>query len=194
MCERPAEIPFTLPPRFTTPNKCDLTEEEEIKTEARRDILAHRGSLSVSSRSSLPLFDSMWTWWTSRIILVLLGCKVRREKREKLLVKGVSVRVVPGWDGAGWSLLWSPSERGGGPPSGHGHPPLLLCGVPAQQRAAPGLLAPPRQPPSPLPWQRDAGGTPAAPRRPAPAPGQGPEHGSRPGVQRLLHFPGDVTG
>lgn len=62
VCERPREIPFTLPPRFMTQNKCDLKEEEEIKMEARRDILAHRGSLSVSSRSLLPLFDSMSRW------------------------------------------------------------------------------------------------------------------------------------
>ncbi|XP_076616554.1 synaptotagmin-15 [Chaetodon auriga] len=49
----PREIPFTLPPRFITQNQCDLKNEEdkeveEIKMEARRDILAHRGSLSVS--------------------------------------------------------------------------------------------------------------------------------------------------
>ncbi|XP_033467416.2 synaptotagmin-15 [Epinephelus lanceolatus] len=47
----PSEIPFTLPPRFTTQNHEDLKneeeEEEEMKMEARRDILAHRGSLSV---------------------------------------------------------------------------------------------------------------------------------------------------
>lgn len=49
----PSEIPFTLPPRFTTPNHDDLKneedkeEEEEMKMEACRDILAHRGSLSV---------------------------------------------------------------------------------------------------------------------------------------------------
>ncbi|XP_044033739.1 synaptotagmin-15 isoform X2 [Siniperca chuatsi] len=49
----PSEIPFTLPPRFMTQNHTDLKNEEEmkmeeIKMEARRDILAHRGSLSVS--------------------------------------------------------------------------------------------------------------------------------------------------
>ncbi|KAE8284012.1 Synaptotagmin-15 Chr10Syt Synaptotagmin XV [Larimichthys crocea] len=49
----PCEIPFTLPPRFTTQNQGDLKneekkEDEEIKMEAPRDILAHRGSLSVS--------------------------------------------------------------------------------------------------------------------------------------------------
>ncbi|KAM9336931.1 synaptotagmin-15 [Symphorus nematophorus] len=49
----PSEIPFTLPPRFITQNHGDLKndedkEEEEIRMEARRDILAHRGSLSVS--------------------------------------------------------------------------------------------------------------------------------------------------
>ncbi|KAG8008720.1 Synaptotagmin-15, partial [Nibea albiflora] len=49
----PCEIPFTLPPRFTTQNRGDLKneekkEDEEIKMEAQRDILAHRGSLSVS--------------------------------------------------------------------------------------------------------------------------------------------------
>ncbi|XP_038592022.1 synaptotagmin-15 isoform X4 [Micropterus salmoides] len=44
----PSEIPFTLPPRFITQNHGDL-ENEEMKMEARRDILAHRGSLSVST-------------------------------------------------------------------------------------------------------------------------------------------------
>uniref|UniRef100_A0A8P4KFY0 Synaptotagmin XV n=2 Tax=Dicentrarchus labrax TaxID=13489 RepID=A0A8P4KFY0_DICLA len=49
----PNEIPFTLPPRFMTQIHGDLKneeekEEEEIKMEARKDILAHRGSLSVS--------------------------------------------------------------------------------------------------------------------------------------------------
>nr|XP_046233096.1 synaptotagmin-15 [Scatophagus argus] len=49
----PTEIPFTLPPRFTAQNQGELKndkekEEEGIKMEARRDILAHRGSLSVS--------------------------------------------------------------------------------------------------------------------------------------------------
>lgn len=58
LCERPREIPFTLPPRFMTQNQCDQKEEEVIKMEARRDILAHRGSLSVSSRSLPPLFNS----------------------------------------------------------------------------------------------------------------------------------------
>ncbi|XP_031700008.1 LOW QUALITY PROTEIN: synaptotagmin-15 [Anarrhichthys ocellatus] len=49
----PREIPFTLPPRFTTQNHGDVKneeereEEEEMKMEAHRDILAHRGSLSV---------------------------------------------------------------------------------------------------------------------------------------------------
>nr|XP_020469505.1 synaptotagmin-15-like isoform X2 [Monopterus albus] len=46
-----SEIPFTLPPRFMTRNHVDLNndETEEMKMEARRDILAHRGSLSVRS-------------------------------------------------------------------------------------------------------------------------------------------------
>uniref|UniRef100_A0A665VG05 Synaptotagmin-15-like n=1 Tax=Echeneis naucrates TaxID=173247 RepID=A0A665VG05_ECHNA len=44
----PSEIPFTLPPRFTTPKDGDV-ETEEMKMETRRDILAHRGSLSVRS-------------------------------------------------------------------------------------------------------------------------------------------------
>ncbi|XP_070783610.1 synaptotagmin-15 [Enoplosus armatus] len=49
----PSEIPFTLPPRFMTQNHGDLKNEEEmkmedLKMEAQRDILAHRGSLSVS--------------------------------------------------------------------------------------------------------------------------------------------------
>ncbi|XP_068439544.1 synaptotagmin-15 [Clinocottus analis] len=44
----PREIPFTLPPRFVTQNPGELkNEEEEMKMEAQRDILAHRGSLSV---------------------------------------------------------------------------------------------------------------------------------------------------
>ncbi|XP_017291616.1 synaptotagmin-15 [Kryptolebias marmoratus] len=52
-----SEIPFTLPPRFIPQNIGDLTndekeekeEEEGMKTDTRRDILAHRGSLSVRS-------------------------------------------------------------------------------------------------------------------------------------------------
>ena len=40
----------------------EVEELEEMKMEARRDILAHRGSLSVRSRSSLCLFDSMRKW------------------------------------------------------------------------------------------------------------------------------------
>ncbi|KAM7381266.1 hypothetical protein PAMA_012217 [Pampus argenteus] len=57
-CTMPGEVPFTLPPRFMTRNhdnlKTEETEEkveevEEMKMEARRDILAHRGSLSVRS-------------------------------------------------------------------------------------------------------------------------------------------------
>ncbi|KAI9546916.1 hypothetical protein NQZ68_022862 [Dissostichus eleginoides] len=50
---RPSEIPFTLPPRFTSQNHADPKneeekedEEEEMKMEAQRP-LAHRGSLSV---------------------------------------------------------------------------------------------------------------------------------------------------
>ncbi|XP_077959421.1 synaptotagmin-15 [Gasterosteus aculeatus] len=42
------EIPFTVPPRFTTQNQGDLKNEEEAGMETQRDILAHRGSLSVS--------------------------------------------------------------------------------------------------------------------------------------------------
>ncbi|XP_037320045.2 LOW QUALITY PROTEIN: synaptotagmin-15 [Pungitius pungitius] len=44
------EIPFTVPPRLPTQNQGDLKNEEEaeMKTETQRDILAHRGSLSVS--------------------------------------------------------------------------------------------------------------------------------------------------
>ncbi|XP_026171692.1 synaptotagmin-15 [Mastacembelus armatus] len=46
----PSEIPFTLPPRFMTRKHDDLENEvEEMKMESRRDILAHRGSLSVRS-------------------------------------------------------------------------------------------------------------------------------------------------
>lgn len=59
LCVSPKEIPFTLPPRSATQYQCDLKELEEIKTEAQRDILAHRGSLSVSRRSLLPLFVSI---------------------------------------------------------------------------------------------------------------------------------------
>lgn len=69
VCERPSEIPFTLPPRFMAQNHGDLKneeeKEEEVKMEAQRDILAHRGSLSVSSRSSLPLFNSTSRWLLS---------------------------------------------------------------------------------------------------------------------------------
>ena len=62
LCERPSEIPFALPPRFTTQKHRDHgTEEVEEKDkvgmekmDTRRDILAHRGSLSVRSRSLLP--------------------------------------------------------------------------------------------------------------------------------------------
>ncbi|XP_034415227.1 synaptotagmin-15 [Cyclopterus lumpus] len=48
----PREILFTVPPRFTTKNHGDLKNEEEakdkeMKMEAKRDILAHRGSFSV---------------------------------------------------------------------------------------------------------------------------------------------------
>ncbi|CAN9508691.1 unnamed protein product [Ophioblennius macclurei] len=52
---KPGEIPFTLPPGFGTDHD-DKTEEEEeeeveeeVKLEASRDVLAHRGSLSVRS-------------------------------------------------------------------------------------------------------------------------------------------------
>lgn len=50
-CNRKAEIPFIVPPRFTTQNQCEQKEAEGMKMEVRRDILAHRGSLSVSSRT-----------------------------------------------------------------------------------------------------------------------------------------------
>lgn len=39
-----------MPPRFTTQKEWTLNEGEEIKTEAQKDILAHRGSLSVHRR------------------------------------------------------------------------------------------------------------------------------------------------
>jgi len=70
VCVRPREIPFTLPPRFTTQDHGDLKNEEEekdeeMKMEAQRDVLAHRGSLSVRSRSSLPLFDSLSSYLKS---------------------------------------------------------------------------------------------------------------------------------
>ncbi|XP_068161622.1 synaptotagmin-15 [Antennarius striatus] len=46
------EIPFALPPRFTTSQgdtrKEEEEEEQEMKMEPQGDILAHRGSLSVS--------------------------------------------------------------------------------------------------------------------------------------------------
>ncbi|TKS89580.1 Synaptotagmin-15 Synaptotagmin XV [Collichthys lucidus] len=60
----PCEIPFTLPPRFTTQNQGDLKNEEkkedgEIKMEAQRDILAHRwypvGSVLAGLYSVSPL-------------------------------------------------------------------------------------------------------------------------------------------
>ncbi|XP_067344637.1 synaptotagmin-15 isoform X1 [Channa argus] len=44
----PSEIPFTLPPRLTR-NHGDPKTEETEEVEAQRDILAHRGSLSVRS-------------------------------------------------------------------------------------------------------------------------------------------------
>lgn len=50
-CNRKGEIPFTVPPRFTTQNQCEQKEAEEMMMEMQRDVLAHRGSLSVSSRS-----------------------------------------------------------------------------------------------------------------------------------------------
>ncbi|CAG5904217.1 unnamed protein product [Menidia menidia] len=51
------QIPFTLPPRFVTQNNGELRNDESenkaemegVKTEAWRNILAHRGSLSVRS-------------------------------------------------------------------------------------------------------------------------------------------------
>ncbi|XP_062270312.1 synaptotagmin-15 [Platichthys flesus] len=47
----PSEIPFTLPPRFTTQTRGEVKteEEEEVEMKTQRDILAHRGSLSVRS-------------------------------------------------------------------------------------------------------------------------------------------------
>lgn len=57
--KRPREIPFTLPPRFMTQNQFDQKEAEEMELEGRRDILAHRGSLSVSSRSQPPPTTSL---------------------------------------------------------------------------------------------------------------------------------------
>ncbi|XP_061564105.1 synaptotagmin-15 [Cololabis saira] len=53
----PSDIPFTLPPRFSAQNNKDLIndgragkeEGQGTKVEPRRDILAHRGSLSVRS-------------------------------------------------------------------------------------------------------------------------------------------------
>lgn len=49
-CDGPGEIPFQLPPRCPTHPKWSLTEGEGRRTEAQKDILAHRGSLSVSRR------------------------------------------------------------------------------------------------------------------------------------------------
>ncbi|XP_077407016.1 uncharacterized protein syt15 isoform X2 [Vanacampus margaritifer] len=46
---KPDEIPFTLPARFTTPQRETEEKAEVIKMESHRDILAHRGSLSVQS-------------------------------------------------------------------------------------------------------------------------------------------------
>ncbi|XP_030611645.1 synaptotagmin-15 [Archocentrus centrarchus] len=52
----PSEIPFTLPPRFIAQNHRDVKnneqdkkEEENMRMEPRREILAHRGSLSLRS-------------------------------------------------------------------------------------------------------------------------------------------------
>ncbi|XP_051795909.1 synaptotagmin-15 [Acanthochromis polyacanthus] len=52
----PSEIPFTLPPCFIAHNHGDVKkgeevvkEEQEMKMEVQRDVLAHRGSLSIRS-------------------------------------------------------------------------------------------------------------------------------------------------
>ncbi|XP_061913208.1 synaptotagmin-15 [Entelurus aequoreus] len=45
---KPVEIPFTLPPRFTTQTRSSPKTEEKVE-EMKTDILAHRGSLSVQS-------------------------------------------------------------------------------------------------------------------------------------------------
>lgn len=56
---RHGEIPFSLPPRCIPQNTAVLRDVESqekekegaMKVDAQRDILAHRGSLSVRSRS-----------------------------------------------------------------------------------------------------------------------------------------------
>lgn len=53
VCDSPRDVPFSLPP---TLKDWGLKEGEEVKLEAQKDVLAHRGSLSVSRRlSSLRL-------------------------------------------------------------------------------------------------------------------------------------------
>lgn len=56
MCDSPGEVPFSLPPRFTTHKERTLDHGDGIKMEAREDAPAHRGSLSVGRRSSCFLF------------------------------------------------------------------------------------------------------------------------------------------
>ncbi|KAF6718123.1 Synaptotagmin-15 [Oryzias melastigma] len=43
----PSDIPFTIPPRFIPQSKRDLKNDELEAAESQKDILAHRGSLSV---------------------------------------------------------------------------------------------------------------------------------------------------
>lgn len=127
-CNRKKDIPFTVPPRFTTQNQYEQKEAEEMRMEVQRDVLAHRGSLSVSSRSR-PTANTTHTHSQDLV-----------EKRLSLLPN----RMVPGGDAPGRPLLGPGPGPSGGPSSRHGHSPLLLCGVSAQQRAAHGLFAPPR--------------------------------------------------
>lgn len=65
---RPGEIPFTVPPRLTARNRDDRASEE---TEAPRDVLGHRGSLSVQSRS--PAFYSGTTFLGRELMGDFLG-------------------------------------------------------------------------------------------------------------------------
>lgn len=148
MFNRKTEIPFTVPPRFTTQNQCEQKEAEEMRMEVRRDVLAHRGSLSVSSRSR-P---------TTSITHSLIPRTLLR--RDSLFSPK---RMVPGGDAPGRPLLGPSPGPGGSPSSRHGHSPLLLCRVSAQQRAAHSVFASPRQLASVFPWQRDTGGSLAPP-------------------------------
>lgn len=82
MCGRPREIAFTLPPRFITQNHGDRKNNEQDKKEEedpQRDVLAHRGSLSVRSRSLLLfIWQRIKTVRATLLVLVLCLWKHKR--------------------------------------------------------------------------------------------------------------------